>query len=140
VQEFTTAPVSIGPERSALAAMEMPASPADDSSPVQSRLGHYNPDRGHAGCVMFSPNGRWLVVGEARASIRLLERATGNKRMILAPESADYITALAFSTKSHWLAAGYGAEDHDVHVWDLATDTEVRLPGQRRDPESRLRS
>jgi WD40 repeat protein len=137
VRQFATASVSVAPEWSALAATEMEAAAANEPGAAQeqrapldrSRVAHSKMDRDHAGSVVFSPNGRWLAIGEAKARIWLLECATGNRRPLLVPESADYITALAFSTNSQWLAAAYGAEDHDVHVWDLEPDTEFSLSG-----------
>jgi WD40 repeat protein len=81
--------------------------------------------------VLFSPNGRWLAVGEAKPQIRLLDRNSTNgvERIIPAQPPADGITALAFSPDSRLLAAGCGAGDNDIHVWDLAAGTAVRLTG-----------
>ena len=137
VSQFATAPVSVGPERSVLDGTGIPAALAGEpgtqrtrsSVSVQSRVAHDRERRDHAGCLLFSPDGRWLVVGEATNRIRLLERATGKESLLPVSESADYVTALALSTNSQWLAAGYGEGDHDVAVWDLETGTESRLPG-----------
>ncbi len=41
----------------------------------------------------------------------------------------DGVMALDFSPNSNLLAASCGVEDKDVHVWDLAAGTEVRLQG-----------
>ncbi|MHC1768174.1 MAG: WD40 repeat domain-containing protein [Verrucomicrobiia bacterium] len=83
----------------------------------------------HYGCVLFSPNGRWLAVGGAEPRIRLLNQVTGELREIPVPKAADGITTLAFSPDSQRLAATFGAGDNDVHVWDLETRTELRFSG-----------
>ncbi len=81
------------------------------------------------GCVLFSPDGRWLVVGEAKPRIRLLERATGKETVIPLPLPADGVTALAFSPESKLLAAGCGNNDNEIHIRDLAAGTNTTLPG-----------
>ena len=80
--------------------------------------------------MLFSPDGRWLAIGEIGPQIRLLDRATGREsKSILLPPPADGITALAFSPDSRYLAAGCGVEDNQIHLWDLQGGTEVRLAG-----------
>ncbi|MHC1767258.1 MAG: protein kinase [Verrucomicrobiia bacterium] len=81
------------------------------------------------GCVLFAPDGHWLAVGEAQPRIRLLNRASGERKDILLAAEAEGITTLAFSPDSKLLAAGFGAGDNDVHVWDLETHTEMRFSG-----------
>jgi len=100
-----------------------------NSPPVRPRLTRSKVYTDHYGCVLFSPDGHWLAVGEAQPRIRLLNRVTGELREIPVPTAADGITALAFSPDSQRLAAGFAAGDTDVHVWDLGTDTETRLAG-----------
>ncbi len=82
------------------------------------------------GRVLFSPDGRWLAVGEATPRIELLDRTTGKTNVIEIPAPADGISALAFSPDSRLLAAGCGAGTNDIHVWDLADNTVFRLRGQ----------
>jgi eukaryotic-like serine/threonine-protein kinase len=72
------------------------------------------------GRVLFSPDGRLLVVGEAIPRIRVLERATGKETDIPLLPPADGVTALAFSRDGKWLAAGCGYNEKEVHIWDLA--------------------
>jgi len=88
----------------------------------------------HYGCVLFSPDGRVLAVGEAKARIRLLDRGTGQERTPLTvPLPADGIAAMAFSPDSTLLAAACGVGDNQVHVWDLESATELQpLTGHRR--------
>ncbi len=83
----------------------------------------------HYGCVLFSPDGQWLAVGEAKPRIRLLDRITGKETVIPVPASTGGIVALAFSPDSKRLAAGCGFEDHQVYVWDLAVGAVARLAG-----------
>jgi len=103
--------------------------PGSESKQTRTRFTTTTLYTSHYGCVLFSPDGRLLAVGEAQPRIRLLDRATGEMREILVPPPADGITALAFSPDSKLLAAGCGAGDNDLHVWDLAANTEVRLAG-----------
>ena len=84
------------------------------------------------GGVLFSPDGRWLVIGEAKPRIRLIDRTAGKETVIPLSQGADGVTALASSPDSRWLAAGCGNNDHNVHVWDLAdlaAGTNVTLAG-----------
>jgi WD40 repeat protein len=103
--------------------------PRLESKLTRTRFNNPSIDTDHYGCVLFSPDGRRLAVGEARPRIRLLDRATGKETVIPVPPPADGITVLAFSPDSKLLAAGCGAGDNDVHIWDLAAGTEVRLAG-----------
>ncbi len=81
------------------------------------------------GCMLFSPDGRWLVVGEAKPRIRLLDRASGKETVILLPRPADGVTALAISRDGKLFAAGCGHDDNEIHLWDLAPSTNVALIG-----------
>jgi eukaryotic-like serine/threonine-protein kinase len=134
---FPIAAIGIDVERFSAAA-KVRAAPAADttvgqaglkSKPTRPRFTTSSVYTDHYGGVLFSPDGRWLAVGEAQPRILLLDWATGEKREIPVTPPADGITALAFSPDSKLLAAGCGAGDNDVHVWDLAAGTEVRLAG-----------
>ena len=84
----------------------------------------------HKGCVLFSPDGQWLAIGEGQPRIRLWDWTTHKEKKHMAlPVAANGINALAFSPDSKLLAAGCGFGDNDVHVWDLAAATDVRLVG-----------
>ncbi|MBU6400311.1 MAG: protein kinase [Verrucomicrobia bacterium] len=83
----------------------------------------------HYGCLQFSPDGRWLAVGEAKPRIKLLDWSTGGEKVIEVPPPADGIRALAFSPNGRLLAAACGALDNTIHLWDLVADTEARLAG-----------
>ncbi|MHC1765035.1 MAG: protein kinase [Verrucomicrobiia bacterium] len=87
----------------------------------------------HYGCVVFSPDGRMLALGEAKARIRLLERTSGMEKIIQVDPPADGIAAMAFSPDRTLLAAACGVGDNQVHVWDLRSGTELRpLTGHSR--------
>ncbi len=81
------------------------------------------------GRVLFSPNGRWLAVGEARPRIWLLDRTNDKTNVIDVPAPADGVSALAFSPDGRFLAAGCGARTNDIHVWNLLEGTAFRLCG-----------
>jgi eukaryotic-like serine/threonine-protein kinase len=100
-----------------------------NSPPVRRRITRSRAYTDHYGCVLFSPNGRWLAVGEAQPRIRLLNQVTGELREIPVPTTADGITTLALSPDSQRLAAGFAAGDTDIHVWELGTGAETRLAG-----------
>jgi WD40 repeat protein/predicted Ser/Thr protein kinase len=137
VTQFLTAKVDINPDRllaaAKVSATEAPGGtvglPGLESKQIRSRFTTSSVHTDHYGSVLFSPDGRLLAVGEARARIRLLDRATGKETVIPVLPPADGITVLAFSPDGKLLAAGCGAGDNDIHLCDLAAGTEFRLAG-----------
>jgi len=84
----------------------------------------------HHGCVVFSPDGRLLAVGEPYPRIRLWDWTTGEEKpAIRLPAPDNGITALAFSPDGRLLAAGCGLRNNDVYVWDLEAQRVVPLAG-----------
>jgi WD40 repeat protein len=140
VTQFLTAQVDVMPARLSAAATLTATSAADATGGERYSEGQQARTiltqsstsifTDHYGCVLFSPDGRWLAVGEAKPQIRLVDRTTGRERIIPASLPADGVSALAFSPDSRLLAAGCGAGDNDIHLWDLAAGTEaVRFAG-----------
>ena len=138
VTQFLTAQVDVMPARLSAAATLTASSaaaaaggePNAEGQQVRTLLTRSSIFTDHYGCVLFSPDGRWLAVGEAKPQIRLVDQTTGRERIIPAPLPADGVSALAFSPDSRLLAAGCGAGDNDIHLWDLAAGTEaVRFAG-----------
>ncbi len=111
-----------------LAASLSTADPATATlSAARKRFGRSAVFTDHYGCVLFSPDGRWLAIGEAGPQIRLLERATRKEWLIPVSSLADGINALAFSPDARWVAAAGGSEERDVHLFDLAADASESL-------------
>lgn len=133
VTNFPTTPIDILERRLTPAAQVTPsAGPATIGVPARSRFTTGTIYTDHYGCVLFSPNGRLLAIGEAKPRIRLLDRVTHQTRELPVSDPADGISALAFSPDGRRLAAGYGGQDTDIHVWDLEAGAEVPLSGHQR--------
>lgn len=81
------------------------------------------------GRVLYSPDARYLVLGEAKPWIRLFDRVTTNEILLPLPSPADGVTALAVSPDGRWLSAGGGWADRRVHLWDLQSLTERNFHG-----------
>ncbi|MHC1765131.1 MAG: WD40 repeat domain-containing serine/threonine protein kinase [Verrucomicrobiia bacterium] len=87
---------------------------------------------GHAGKVLFSPDGRLLAVDDPSPRIQLWDWVTGEAKpsVPLAIPLAG-ITAMAFSPDSRLIAAGCGFGHLNLHVWDSTARRGVRLAGHR---------
>ena len=122
ITNFVSAPVDVLANRFS-PVLKSPVAPETKPQPDGERFAAF--DLRHFGCLLFSPDGRVLAVGEPTGRIRLWGWPTGEElRPIDVPPPADGITALAFSPDSKLLAAGCGFADHQVHVWNAATHTE----------------
>ena len=68
---------------------------------------------------------------EGTVGLRETNSATLRLRFSRKSGFTDHYGCVLFSPDSRLLAAGCGAADHDVHVWDVETRTETRLVGHR---------
>ena len=80
--------------------------------------------------LRFSPDGKWLAVGEYR-TVRLID--SGSREVVRElKEPVEAVQALAFSPDGKWLiaAGGQPARYGEIHVWDLESgESGVRLQG-----------
>jgi len=83
------------------------------------------------GRVLYSPDARYLILGEANPQVRLLDRTTTNETVLPLDPPGDGITALAVSPDGQWLAAGCGWADRRIHLWDLRSRTERTFHGHQ---------
>lgn len=60
------------------------------------------------GRLLYSADGRHLIIGEAKPHLRLMDRAGGNDVVLPIDPPGDGVTALAASPDGRWLAAGAG--------------------------------
>jgi WD40 repeat protein/tRNA A-37 threonylcarbamoyl transferase component Bud32 len=83
-----------------------------------------------AGEMVFTPDGRRLIIGGAQGRIWIKPLASdAGDEFHLAAERT--LTALSVSPDGRWLAAGTGFEDGDLWLWELDTRTQHRLKGHR---------
>jgi WD40 repeat protein len=74
--------------------------------------------RGMVGCVTFSPNGKWVAVGNSDQVLKVLDIQKG--ACLTQVETDDYITGLTFSPDNRYLAAAY-ASSYTVDIWHAET-------------------
>lgn len=74
-------------------------------------------DEALADAMAFSPDGRWLAVAGAKASIRVYDTDTGQIAMQF-PGHLRNVPAVAFSPDASLLASGGG--DGIIHIWSMA--------------------
>ncbi len=70
--------------------------------------------------VAFSPDGRWLALGELSGTARILDATTLQLRAVLAGH-ARRVSAVAFDPAGRWLATA--SWDGSARLWDLPTLT-----------------
>jgi WD40 repeat protein len=96
----------------------------------------------YVGGAVFSPDGRWLLIGGGKNEARLWDATTGKPVGPMLPHSSS-VRSLAFSPDGQWIVT---AGDKTAQVWDAATGKPVGEPIIHRgtiarvafDPNSRL--
>ncbi len=84
----------------------------------------------HRPSLAYSPDGRWLAVGRADHTVRLLDTTTHREVATLTGHDGPVVD-LAFSPDSRVLVSA--SEDTTARLWDLATGRELGpLAGHRR--------
>jgi hypothetical protein len=86
------------------------------------------PESDRRGGILFSPQNRWLVIGESKA-IRLWDWASGKQTTIPVPDPGKPVGALALSPDGRFLVAAYNR----IQVWDVAKVW--NLPANREVPQ-----
>jgi serine/threonine protein kinase/WD40 repeat protein len=89
-----------------------------------------DPDSSGAFSVAFSPDGKFLAVGDGNGNTYLWDVATRTWTALSAPRSRD-VNAVAFAANGKFLAVGDA--NGDTYLWDVATRTWTALP----DPQSK---
>jgi WD40 repeat protein len=89
-----------------------------------------DPDSSGAFSVAFSPDGKFLAVGDGNGNTYLWNVGTRTWTALSAPRSRD-VNAVAFAANGKFLAVGDA--NGDTYLWDVATRTWTALP----DPQSK---
>ena len=85
---------------------------------------------GHKGVVRFSPDNRFIAIGETDGRVRIVSR-DGSEIWNVSPESVDEsswrnsngVTAMAFTRNGELLLTGAGYKDHEIKIWDAVKGT-----------------
>ena len=97
------------------------------------------PESDRRGGIVFSPQDRWLAIGEANA-IRLWDWVSGEQWTMAVSDSREPVDTLALSPNGRFLIAAY----NQIRVWDVAhvrtlpTNREVPMVGQPIEHRSRI--
>jgi len=75
-----------------------------------------------ARALAFSPDERWLAIGERSGQIRVIDTVTGAERMLLTGHLRE-ITSLVFSPDGRLLASG--SADGTARLWQLSSNREL---------------
>jgi hypothetical protein len=105
--------VSEGPTRVADPDAPQPWPPLQVTKEVMAE-----PD-GRALCLAISPDGKTLAAGCTDRSVKLLNAATGAKRVVLTGVTRGYVRGVAFAPDSQTVA-GLG-DDDQLRFWDAAS-------------------
>jgi WD40 repeat protein len=118
-----------------------PASPVPKALLPIARFGH---DRGRVRCAQVSPDGKRILTGGMDRELRLWDLASQRLIETMKEESAEVISAVAFTTDGQRILTCRGAiqkegrpvpgKDHRLSLWDVGTGKLLtRFPGSQED-------
>ena len=76
----------------------------------------------------FSPDNRWLALGDDSGAVRLLDTADGSERR-LAPQPSARVNWLSFSADGAWLASA--SEPGEIRAWNVEDGAPLMPPIRR---------
>jgi len=128
-------------ERKLPAPLTVPVSPAPKALVTIARFGD---DRGHVRCAQAAPDGKRILTGGMDRKLRLWDLASQRLIQTMKEESAEVISAVAFTPDGQKILTCRGAiqkdgrpipgKDHRLSLWDAATGKLIkRLPGSPED-------
>jgi WD40 repeat protein len=80
--------------------------------------------------ILFSPDGRWLAVGDTNCQIKLWEVSTMQEMATLTGHRG-WVRDVSFSADSQLLASG--SSDGTIRIWDIASQTCLQVIEGHRD-------